>query len=277
MCQLDADPELSALLRVLDRSGATPVILHAPHGGRSILTAHRGSYVISPAELEAEKGAMTDHFTDVLVESVTGASAVINGLSRFVVDVERFPDDSEELNAAGMGVLYTHGSRRQLIRRLAADDREPLLAYFVEYSARFTALVDATLAAHGRAVIIDVHSYPEHELPYELHGGGFRAPLCVGSEPFHASAALLDAVAESFPGLETRANTPFAGAYVPLKRYQTDARVSSVMLEIRRDVYLTEATLEVKPAGFAAVQESLQGLADRMRFSLGRVTAFRDR
>ena len=152
-----------------------------------------------------------------------------------------------------------------MIRRVAAGDREPLLAYFTDYSARFTALVDATLAVHGRAVILDVHSYPEHELPYELHGGGFRAPLCVGSEPFHASAALLDAVAESFSDLEARANTPFAGAYVPLKHHQTDARVSSVMLEIRRDLYLTEATLEVKPAGFAALQESLQALVDRLR------------
>jgi N-formylglutamate amidohydrolase len=169
------------------------------------------------------------------------------------------------MNAVGMGVLYTHGSRRQVIRRVAAADRDPLLAYFADYSDRFTALVDATLAVHGRAVIIDVHSYPEHKLPYELHGEGFRAPLCVGSEPFHASAALLNAVAESFTGLETRPNTPFAGAYVPLKHYQTDARVNSVMLEIRRDVYLAEATLEVKPAAFAALQESLQALVDRLR------------
>ncbi|WP_369125167.1 MULTISPECIES: N-formylglutamate amidohydrolase [unclassified Cryobacterium] len=70
---------------------------------------------------------------------------------------------------------------------------------------------------------------------------------------------MLDAVAESFSALETRSNTPFAGAYVPLKQYQMDARVSSVMLEIRRDVYLTEATLEVKPAGFYSLRESLSG------------------
>ncbi|MDY7528709.1 MULTISPECIES: N-formylglutamate amidohydrolase [unclassified Cryobacterium] len=256
----------TALFRVTDNSATSPVILHSPHGGRAIPAEYLYSYVISPAELEAEKDIMTDHFTDVLVESVTGASAVINGLSRFAVDVERFPGDSEEMNAVGMGVLYTHGSRRQLIRRVTAGDREPLLAYFAEYSARFTALVDVTLALHGRAVIIDVHSYPEHELPYELHGGGFRAPLCVGSDPFHASAALLGAVAESFSGLETRANTPFAGAYVPLTHYQTDARVSSVMLEIRRDVYLNEATLELKPTGFASLQESLQALVDRLHF-----------
>jgi N-formylglutamate amidohydrolase len=251
--------------QVIDNSAGTPVILHAPHGGRAIPPAHLGSYVISAAELEAEKDAMTDHFTNTLVEAITGASAVINGLSRFAVDVERFPDESEEMNAVGMGVLYTHGSRRQEIRRVAEADTASLLGYFAEYSRRFTELVDATLAVHGRAAIIDVHSYPELELPYELHGGGPRAPLCVGSEPFHASEAFLQTVAASFAYLDARSNTPFAGSYVPLKHYRSDARVSFVMLEIRRDVYMDEATVTPEPFGFLRLQESVQVLVSRLR------------
>ena len=254
----------ATLLHVIDNSASTPVILHAPHGGRTIPPERLGSYLITLPELEAEKDVMTDHHTDTLVAAITGASAVINGMSRFAVDVERFPDETEEMNAVGMGVLYTHGSRGQEIRRVSAADAAPLLEYFAAYSRRFTDLVDATLARHGRAVIIDVHSYPELELPYELHGGGARAPLCIGSDPFHASAALLQSVTESFAGLESAANTPFAGAYVPLKHYRTDARVSSVMLEIRRDVYLDEATLDLDEAGFLGVQQSLQRLVDRL-------------
>lgn len=249
---------------VIDNSADSPVILHAPHGGRAIPPERLGSYLISLPELEAEKDVMTDHHTNTLVAAITGASAVINDLSRFAVDVERFPDESEEMNAVGMGVLYTHGSRGQEIRRVTAADEAPLLEYFAAYSRRFTELVDATLARHGRALIIDVHSYPQIELPYELHGGGPRAPLCIGSDPFHASEEFLRAVTESFSGLESAANTPFAGAYVPLKHYRTDARVSSVMLEIRRDVYLDEATVELDEAGFLGLQHSLQRLVDRL-------------
>ena len=252
----------TALFRVRDNSVASPVILHAPHGGRTIPAAHLNSYVISLTELEAEKDVMTDHFTDALVGAITGASAIINGLSRFAVDVERFPDDTEEMNAVGMGVLYTHGSSRQEIRRVSAEEKKPLMDYFAVYSARFTELVDRTLLAHGRAVIIDVHSYPQQKLPYELHGDGYRAPLCVGSDAFHASDAFLATVAGSFPNLESRSNAPFAGAYVPLKHYRIDARVSSVMLEIRRDVYMDEATVAVKTDGFQLLQESLQRLVD---------------
>jgi len=257
-------PHMTTHFRVIDNSASSPVILHAPHGGRTIPPEHLDAYLISLPELEAEKDVMTDHHTNTLVAAITGASAVINDLSRFAVDVERFPDESEEMNAVGMGVLYTHGSRGQEIRRLAAVDEAALLGYFAAYSRRFTELVEATLARHGRAVIIDVHSYPQDELPYELHGGGPRAPLCVGSDPFHASEAFLHSVTASFAGLESAANTPFAGAYVPLKHYRTDARVSSVMLEIRRDVYLDEATVELDEAGFLGLQQSLQRLVDRL-------------
>jgi N-formylglutamate amidohydrolase len=253
---------LDTHFRVTDNSAGSPVILHAPHGGRTVPPEYLSSYLISPAELEAEKDVMTDHHTNTLVESVRGASTVINDLSRFVVDVERFPDESEEMNAAGMGVLYTHGSRGQEIRRVSPDDADALLEYFAIYSRRFTDLVDTTLAVHGRAMIIDVHSYPQRELPYELHGGGPRAQLCVGSDPFHAAGAFLNTVDESFAELERAANTPFAGAYVPLKHYRTDARVSSVMLEIRRDVYLDEATLTLDHTGFTGLKTSLQRLVN---------------
>ena len=253
----------NALFRMIDNSAESPVILHAPHGGRSIPAEYLNSFIISPTELEVEKDVMTDHFTDTLVGALTGASAIINGLSRFAVDVERLPDETEEMNAVGMGALYMHGSNCQEIRRVSADDEKPLIKYFQAYSARFTELVDATLLAHGRAVIIDVHSYPQQKLPYELHGDGYRAPLCVGFDAFHVSDALLT-VAGSFPDLEARSNAPFAGAYVPLKHYHRDARVNSVMLEIRRDVYMNEATVTLKPEGFQSRKKSLQRLVDSL-------------
>jgi N-formylglutamate deformylase len=39
---------------------------------------------------------------------------------------------------------------------------------------------------------------------------------------------------------EISENTPYSGTYVPLRYYGTDDLVSSVMIELRRDTYLTD-------------------------------------
>jgi N-formylglutamate deformylase len=99
------------------------------------------------------------------------------------------------------------------------------------------------LDQHDRCTIVDLHSYPSARLPYELHGGP-RPALCVGTDPIHTPRWLRELVVEvaTRHGLESRVDTPFEGTYVPLDRHGIDRRVSSVMLEVRRDAYLDEVT-----------------------------------
>lgn len=242
-----------ALVRVKDATDVSPVILHAPHGGRVVSDRFRAAFVISDAALEREHDALVDHFTDRIADAaVSGgpvASSVVNGLSRFVVDVERFDDESEEKNTVGQGVRYTHGAWRDRIRDSRAEDIAPLGTFYADYAAEVERLTDAALARHGRAVIIDIHSYNARPLPHELHADERRPELCVGFEEFHASPDLRDAVDHAFAGIDRVANEPFHGSYVPLKHYRRDARVQSVMLEIRRDVYMDEVAV-VADGGF---------------------------
>jgi N-formylglutamate amidohydrolase len=101
-----------------------------------------------------------------------------------------------------------------------------------------TALVDDRLTATGRAVIIDVHSYPALPLPYELHGTAPRPPVCLGTDPGHTPSALIVAAKAAFP--EAAENTPFAGCYVPLPHHGRTRAVTALMVEIRRDGYMRE-------------------------------------
>ncbi len=156
---------LSDLIRVDDRSQTSPVIVHVPHASRLIPNAFLASFVVGPDEIARELDALTDAATDRIADGAPTASRVQHGLSRLLVDVERFPGDEEEMNAVGMGVLYTHGSRGQELRRPSESDRTALMAYFSAYSRAFADLVERTLDQHGRAVILDLHSYPQSAEP----------------------------------------------------------------------------------------------------------------
>ena len=261
--------DLTHRYALADNSATSPVILHAPHGSRFIPEELLPTYLVDETELDRERDLMTDHFTDEMVESAvaaTGASAIVNRLSRFVVDVERFPDEREEMLAVGMGAFYTHGSQGQRIRASSVMTDPALREFFDAYSIAFTELVQRTVDAHGRAIIIDVHSYPTSPLPYEVHSHEPRPQLDIGADETHTPASLVNAVRAAFPDLECGVNDSFHGTYVPLRFYDVrDTRVQSVMLEIRRDVYMNEGTVTRNAFGYEQLAKQLVRLIGHLQ------------
>ncbi|XVV17521.1 N-formylglutamate amidohydrolase [Actinoplanes sp. CA-131856] len=213
---------------------ASPVILHVPHASRALTAEARASILLDDGELAEELDHLTDAHTAEIAAGVPGVWEFRNRWSRLVVDPERFPDEREEMLAVGMGAVYTHGYAGRRLRSSDPDrDRRFIEEHFQPYASGMTDLVGERLAATGRAIIVDVHSYPVVALPYELHGDGPRPPICVGTDDFHTPPALAAAAKATFP--EMSLNSPFAGCYVPLKYYGREPAVQAVMIEIRRD------------------------------------------
>ncbi|MBL1087356.1 N-formylglutamate amidohydrolase [Streptomyces actinomycinicus] len=238
--------EPAVSFELLPGAAESPVLLHVPHSSRAVPADVRDGIVLDDAALERELDHITDAHTAEMALRATERAALapwrfVNRLSRLVVDPERFPDEREEMAAVGMGAVYTRTTHRDALRR-AGTDPEPLLArWFRPYAAAMREAVAGRLAATGRAVIIDVHSYPSEPLPYELHGSGPRPPVCLGTDAFHTPPELTEAARKAFAGCgETGLDSPFAGTYVPLEFYGTDARVRALMVEIRRDTYMSE-------------------------------------
>ncbi|MFJ9656438.1 N-formylglutamate amidohydrolase [Streptomyces griseoflavus] len=240
----------------------SPVILHVPHSARQIPADVRPGIVLDDAGLERELDHITDSHTASIAEAAARAAGVVpwqfvNRLSRLVVDPERFPDEREEMLSVGMGAVYTRTTHKDVLRPDGFDAKPLVERYFRPYARAMTEAVAGRLAATGRAVIIDVHSYPSAPLPYELHGDGPRPEICLGTDSFHTPPALLDAAREAFaPCGETGLDSPFAGTYVPLEFFGKRAEVSALMVEIRRDTYMTE------PGG--APHEGLSPLASAL-------------
>ena len=125
----------AAAPRVTPGAPASRVLLHVPHAGTHLPASVRAHLLLDDAELAAEVAALTDHRTDALALAAAERAAVrpwvlVNPVSRFVVDVERFPDEREEMTAVGMGAVYTHGTRGQRIRRDDPAHAEALLAAY---------------------------------------------------------------------------------------------------------------------------------------------------
>ncbi len=223
------------------------LVLHVPHASRVIPPEVRAGIALDDLDLTHELDRMTDSFTDLIAEQAAKLAGVpvrvvAAPVSRLVVDVERFPDERERMNAVGMGAIYTRTHDQRPLREHV--DESLLDRWFHPHAARVTAAVADALAERGRVILVDLHSYPTHRLPYELAGQHDPRPsVCLGTDPDHTPAWLVDAARAAFDGLGTALDSPFAGTYVPLAYYGADTRVSSLMIELRRDTYMDEKTV----------------------------------
>lgn len=259
-------------------SSDSPVVFHVPHSSTLIPPWVRERIVLDDTQLQQELLAMTDAETDTIAHLAAGDCSVrpwifVNHLSRLVIDPERFPDPDDEPMAhpeIGMGAVYTRTSNLRVLRPTdVAHESELLTRYFHPYAAALAEAVDDRLASLGRATIIDLHSFPLIELPYEAlhHGGADRPELCLGTDEFHTPGDLIDNARRAFAPIgQITLNQPFAGTYVPLKHYRSDPRVASIMIELRRDQYVGSASGTLAIAGMLAdfidsIEHSLSGRA----------------
>ncbi len=223
---------------------SSPIVLHLPHASTFIPEDLRDDFLLSDEELEEELNRITDHATDVIFQKAfSEAKAIVFPVSRLVVDPERFSDDSQEpMSQVGMGVTYTRGSLRQPLREQPTQGKrqELLERFYIPHHQKLTEVVEESLLANNKCLIIDGHSFPAMPLPYELNQTAFRPDFCLGTDDFHTPEKLVAKVEKIFEicGYSTARDQPFSGSIVPIKHYQKDQRVQSLMIEINRWLYL---------------------------------------
>jgi N-formylglutamate amidohydrolase len=242
------------------QSPLSPVFIHIPHDSAVIPPAELVDFVVSEEALMRELMRLTDWHTAALYAEGVPADEIVRAeVSRLLVDVERFADDRlERCSAFGMGATYVKTCDGNPLRELSPERRAELLdRYYWPHHRRLDEAAAERLAYFGRCVILDAHSFPTGQLPTQV---GFSAPLeiGIGTQPGHTSPELR-ALAEDFfraQGFVVGVDIPFSGAIVPNRFFGTEPRVQSLMIEVRRDLYMDQGTCE-RHDGFARIQTVL--------------------
>lgn len=210
------------------------IILHIPHSAVNIPDTE-GYYVNL---IEREIDLLTDHATDELFD-VPGVDKIVFPFSRIYCDVERLDDDSEPMYEKGRGFYYTKTDDGQELRN--EDGKEFVYNHIYKpYHECFTKMVEEKLEAYGMAIIIDCHSFPDKPLSTDLDQANDRPEICIGTDAYHTPDHLREQLWNHFKnkGYSIALNKPYSGTIVPLKFYEKDKRVSSIMIEVNRKLYL---------------------------------------
>lgn len=222
-----------------------PVVFHVPHSSRKIPLNVRPQFLLKGKSLKKELILMTDSYTQNLYVSKIKGNICTAKVSRLVVDVERFADDSEEImSKVGMGVIYTRTSEGDVLRKPVAEKQRQKLIYkyYLNHHRRLEEKVAACLKKNDFCLIVDCHSFSSFRQKYEVLEEKHRPEICIGTDSFHTEKWIENLFVKAFEGagFEVSINSPFAGSLVPLCFYQKEKKVQSVMIEIRRDLYMNE-------------------------------------
>lgn len=220
--------------------------------------------------IELELKYMTDWYTDIIFNHNLCPMAKAD-FSRLVCDIERFDDKSQEpMEKKGMGFCYIRSFDGSIMKD-ASEEYESYIhdAYYMPYHNRLTSLVDNSLEDNKKALILDCHSFYPRRLPFEEKANEKRPDICIGTDSYHTPRNLEKLVYSYFDklGYTIAINYPYSGTMVPMKFYRKDKRVSSIMVELNRSLYMDIDSCK-KNRNFNRLKREIKGLEKKLIDSL---------
>ena len=221
------------------------IVLHIPHSSTNIPI--RDGYVSNDFKIQEELVRITDWYTDDLFNTEAD-DKVIAPFSRLFCDVERFTDDNlEVMSKFGMGVLYEKFDDGSLLREITPTLRKRILSeYYLENHHKLSEKVETHFKNYNECLILDCHSFPSIPLNRALNKDLNRPDFNIGTDSYHTPKHLIELSIEYFNslGYTLGVDYPYSGSIVPMEYYQKNKRVSSIMLEVNRRLYLNEPSNE---------------------------------
>jgi N-formylglutamate deformylase len=228
-------------------SSQSPVLINIPHAGTEIPAAIE--QCLTPAGLQR---ADTDWHVDRLVEFApsTGAGLMSARYSRYVIDLNRSPDDQPLYQQPGSGLVPTESFSGQPLYRpgLNPDQnqlRDRLERYWQPYHDQLEKALESLRREHGYAVLLDAHSIASEvprlfdgQLP-DLNLGTFDSASCAPE-----LESLVSDWLEQASGFTKVINGRFKGGYITRHYGRPDRNVHALQLEISQQCYMDQSRPE---------------------------------
>lgn len=243
---------------------AIPVLVSVPHSGLWIPEEELALYAIDVSRLQRDGDLHVDRL--YAQSAALGATVVSTSVSRFVVDLNRFPDDVSALSTRGAsarseagyygdrGLIWavtTHGTpiyHQPLDPQIVAGR---VATYWMPYHAALRAESTRLAEEFGFCVLLDAHSMPSRAARMHPDRGNRRADVVPG-DLFGSSCApwLTEAVVSFFTrsGLSVHPNVPYSGGAITRTYGRPDQGVHAIQIELSRALYMNERTFEPSDA-----------------------------
>ncbi len=225
--------------------GTSPLLVSMPHIGTDIPPELQSAYL--PRALAVED---TDWHLARLYDFLPelGASVLMPRTSRYVIDLNRPPDDAPMYPGAANtelcptrfftgDALYQAGCEPSGAERLR---RRAL--YWQPYHAALAAELQRIKAVHGFALLWDAHSI-RSQIPWLFEGTlpGLNIGTASGASADPAIAAAIDQVCVQAGTVTHVVNGRFKGGYITRHYGAPQAGVHAVQLEMCQYLYMDEA------------------------------------
>ncbi len=251
----------------------TPVIVEVPHAGLDVPREVRGQLLVSDRTLLRD----SDLHVDRLYERAPahGASLLVSRLSRYVIDLNRAPDDVDRQTvrdhpaprpSQSRGVVWRLTTEGQPALRepiTYAELNERLARYHAPYHAALAAEIERKKALFGVVVLLAGHS-----MPSTARGGrDRRADVVPGTRGrTSASGEVIDLVERHFRerGLSVVHDDPYRGGYATARYGSPEGGVHAVQIELNRALYADEVTAEPLEPAFGDLARSLETLVETL-------------
>jgi N-formylglutamate deformylase len=214
------------------------IILHIPHA--SAFIPEYSGYIAGRDVMEQEMALLTDHATDRIFD-VEGVTRIVSGFNRIFCDVERLPDDQEEMYKFGRGFYYTHCDSGMPLRMEDRKHKQWVYEnYYVPHHRLLNETVIDKLNQYGQVLIIDCHSFAPVPFATDLIQKADRPDFCLGTDDYHTPSVLALAMANALTqkGYSVKFNDPYRGTLIPLEFYQKNKAVAGIMIEVNRKLYM---------------------------------------